>query len=59
MDASLAICMRSAQLISGKDALMGFSRFRAFVRPALAPWLISGSKRIDPVAPPELGQSVI
>jgi len=26
--------------------------------PALAPWLISGSNRIDPMAPPEAGHSL-
>lgn len=46
------ICMRSAHPTVGCAALMGSSSLSAFTRPALAPWLISGSKRMDPLAPP-------
>ena len=49
--------MRSAQPTSGCLSLMGCRRWSAFTRPALAAWLISGSKRMEAVAPPRLRAS--
>lgn len=46
--------IRSAHPTSGCLSLIGCSSWSAFTRPALAPWLISGSKRMEPFAPPHL-----
>lgn len=49
--------MRSAQETSGTCSLIGVIRATAPARPLLAPWLISGAKRMLPSAPPHLGHS--
>lgn len=52
--AAEASWMRSAHPTSGCLSLIGWRSFSAIDRPALAPWLISGSNRMDPLAPPHL-----
>ena len=46
--------MRSAHPTSGCLSLIGCRSSSAIDKPALAPWLISGANRIDPLAPPHL-----
>ena len=41
----------------GNLALTGSSIFTALASPAFAPWLISGSKRIEPIAPPDCARA--
>ena len=49
METADAICNKSAHPTLSLFLLIGLRRLRAIVRPLLAPCLISGSNRIDPL----------